>query len=72
LGYAGALLGILSVTIWALCSLPFVINPALAFDGKWGLRISNGLFSLPYFLIALTLGAIALRKRKLEMANPQD
>jgi len=72
LGYAGALLGILSVTIWALCSLPFVINPALAFDGNWGLRISNGLFSLPYFLIALTLGAIALRKRKLEMTNPQD
>jgi hypothetical protein len=72
LGYAGALLGILSVTIWALCSLPFVIRPALAFDGKWGLRISNGLFSLPYFLIALTLTAIAIRKRSIESANPRD
>lgn len=66
LGYTGAILGVISALIWAACSLPFAIKPILAFDSTWGLRISNGLFSLPYFLTAATLAAVALRKRSLK------
>jgi hypothetical protein len=72
LGYAGALLGILSITIWALCALPFAINPGLILNPTWGLALSNGLFSLPYFLTAITLGSIALKKLSLEAQGAVD
>jgi hypothetical protein len=69
LGFNGAILGVSSALIWAACSLPFAIKPILAFDSTWGLRISNGLFSLPYFLTAATLVAVALRKRSLKIST---
>ena len=72
LGYAGALLGILAISIWALSALPFAINPNLILNPTWGLALSNGLFALPYFLAAITLGSIALKKRSLEAQGASD
>ena len=72
LGYAGVMFGIISGFIWALSALPFAIKPELLVNPTWGLALSNGLFALPYFLAAITLGSIALKKRSLEAQGASD
>jgi len=72
LGYSGVIFGIISGFVWALSSLPFAIKPSLLDSATWGLALSNGLFSLPYFLAAITLGSIALKKRSLEAQGAVD